>query len=284
MDEKLKTLLKQEQLDLLKGEGKNKWVRQKLSLWKKRNVTLLQVLIKDYSVHEDRFHAPMIEVRYQFVLRQNGQIYIEESLENRRINNDLLEEVTTAYPLGVEKSVTVTTHFEETGLRNSRFVYDRRAAVRYAEKWWDSYNPAYQHFEVDCTNYISQCLKAGGFPMKGYPNRSRGWWYQNQTWSFSWAVANALQAYLANPSTSGVLEVKKQTLLLPGDVICYDFEGDGRYNHSTMVVAKDQNGEPLVNAHTSNSRMRYWNYEDSTAYTPNIRYRFYTIEGNPQRA
>ena len=34
---------------------------------------------------------------------------------------------------------------------------------------------------------------------------------------------------------------------------------------------------PLVNAHTFNSRMRYWNYEDSTAYTPNMKYRFFTI-------
>jgi hypothetical protein len=284
MDEKLRALLKEDQLDLLKGEGKHTWVRQKLALWKKRKVTLLQVIIKDYSIHEDRFHSPMIEVRFQFVLRQNGHIYIEESIESKRIENGLLEAVPTTYPVQKKAIETVLNYVPATDIRNFRFVYDRRAAVRYAEKWWDSYNPAYQHFEVDCTNYISQCLKAGGFPMNGYPNRSRGWWYQSNTWSFSWSVANALLAYLTNPSTSGVLEVKKQTLLLPGDVICYDFEGDGRYNHSTIVVAKDQNGEPLVNAHTSNSRMRYWNYEDSTAYTPNIRYRFYTIEGNPQRA
>ena len=36
-------------------------------------------------------------------------------------------------------------------------------------------------------------------------------------------------------------------------------------------------GMPLVNAHTYNSRMRYWAYEDSSAYTPNIKYKFFTI-------
>ncbi|EPR28081.1 putative cytosolic protein [Geobacillus sp. WSUCF1] len=65
--------------------------------------------------------------------------------------------------------------------------------------------------------------------------------------------------------------------LMAGDVICYDFQGDGRFDHSTIVVAKDQNGMPLVNAHTTNSRMRYWSYEDSSAYTPNIRYKFFHI-------
>lgn len=62
-----------------------------------------------------------------------------------------------------------------------------------------------------------------------------------------------------------------------GDVICYDFEGDGRWNHTTIVVAKDADGMPLVNANTYNSRMRYWAYEDSTAYTPNMKYTFFHI-------
>ena len=71
--------------------------------------------------------------------------------------------------------------------------------------------------------------------------------------------------------------VERASDLLLGDVICYDFEGDGRWNHTTIVVAKDENGEPLVNAHTSNSYHRYWGYEDSTAYTPQIQYKFFRI-------
>lgn len=41
-----------------------------------------------------------------------------------------------------------------------RFSYDRLAAVQYAERWWNSYNPQYRKFDVDCTNYVSQCLRA----------------------------------------------------------------------------------------------------------------------------
>ncbi|MGF7013696.1 amidase domain-containing protein [Ornithinibacillus bavariensis] len=162
--------------------------------------------------------------------------------------------------------------------RTIRFTYDRRAAVQYAERWWNSYNPAYRKFEVDCTNYISQCLRAGGAPMRGAPNRNQGWWYQGNNWSNSWAVAHALRWFLSG-STHGLkgTEVESPSELIPGDVICYDFEGDGRWNHNTIVVEKDADGMPLVNAHTQNSRHRYWSYEDSSAYTPNIQYKFFRI-------
>ena len=62
-----------------------------------------------------------------------------------------------------------------------------------------------------------------------------------------------------------------------GDIICIDFEGTGRFDHSLIVTAKDVYGMPLVNAHTTNSRHRYWSYEDSSRYTPNIVYKFFVI-------
>jgi hypothetical protein len=158
------------------------------------------------------------------------------------------------------------------------YQYNRLKAVQYAERWWNSYNPAYKTFENNCTNYISQCLHAGEAPMRGYPNKGTGWWLRNNNWSYSWTVAHSLRLYLPN-SKSGLRarEVSSPDQLLLGDVICYDFEGDGRYNHNTMVTAKDAYGMPLVNANTYNSRMRYWAYEDSSAYTPNIKYKFFTI-------
>ncbi|MFD2924473.1 amidase domain-containing protein [Halobacillus naozhouensis] len=158
------------------------------------------------------------------------------------------------------------------------FKYDRRAAVQYAERWWDSYNPAYKHFDVDCTNYVSQCLRAGGAPMWGQSNRGRGWWYSGSSWSYSWAVAHSLRWYLSG-ARQGLTakEVTDAALLSPGDVICYDFEGDGRFDHNTIVVKMTSKGLPLVNAHTTNSRHRYWDYEDSTAYTPSIQYKFFKI-------
>src|SRR5699024_1796994 len=140
---------------------------------------------------------------------------------------------------------------------NVSWFYDRSLAVRYANQWWNSYNPEYRTFKVDCTNYVSQCLHAGGAPMTEAPNRNEGWWFSGDNWSYSWSVAHALRWYLGE-ATSGLRaeEVSTADQLIPGDVICYDFEGDGRWNHNTFVTGQDADGRPLVNAHTDNSRGR----------------------------
>lgn len=218
---------------------------------------------------------------YQYLIKQKGMLYLEEEVEERlaKLYQEALvmdEEIKYKDYQEPQKVQSIPL-FEENEERLS-YQYNRLKAVQYAERWWNSYNSAYKKFEVDCTNFISQCLHVGGAPMRGHPNRGTGWWHQNNNWSYSWAVANSLRSYLSN-SKSGLRarEVSSPDQLLLGDVICYDFEGDGRFNHNTIVTGKDANGMPLVNAHTYNSRMRYWAYEDSSAYTPNIKYKFYTI-------
>lgn len=162
-------------------------------------------------------------------------------------------------------------------------AYDRQKAVAYADRYWNRANPAYLEFEVDCTNYISQCLFAGGAPMNYTGKREAGWWYRGrqdgrELWSFSWAVAHGLEQLLRS-SRSGLraqlLEAPDQLDL--GDVIIYDWDGDGRYQHSVIVTARDAAGMPLVNAHTTNSLHRYWDYRDSYAWTPQTVYRFFHI-------
>ncbi|WP_313894216.1 amidase domain-containing protein [Psychrobacillus sp.] len=157
-------------------------------------------------------------------------------------------------------------------------TYNRAAAVAYAETWWNSYNPAFPVFDVDCTNFVSQCLLAGGAPMRGMPNREKGWWLGNNKWSLSWSTPHSLRWYLAG-STIGLqaTQVDSPSKLELGDLIFYDFEGDGRYDHSTIVTSIF-NGMPYVNAHTNNSRNRYWDYTSSYAHTPQTRYIFYHVK------
>ncbi|PSL45216.1 putative amidase-like protein [Salsuginibacillus halophilus] len=219
---------------------------------------------------------------YQLQLERLCEIgddyYLEERCERRemvfdgdscyqeRMMNDLTRER--------EKMLEVEAESQERS-----FQYNRREAVRYAERWWNERNPAYQSFADNCTNYISQCLKAGGAPMHGSPNRSRGWWYTGDNWSYSWSVAHSMRWYLSGADQGlTARRVEKAADLELGDVICYDFDGDGSWQHTTIVTAKDGRGEPLVNANTADSRHRYWAYEDSTAWTPNIEYAFFHIE------
>jgi|GEM_PF-573589 len=161
--------------------------------------------------------------------------------------------------------------------------YNAEKAVAYAEHYWNSANPAYPLFDDDCTNFISQCLHAGGIPMIFSRDKTRGWWMRtgkNASWSFSWSVAHSLYLLLkSGAAPMRAVQKNGPEELVPGDVICYDFDGDGRFQHNTIVVAKDAANMPLVNAHSANSRMRFWAYLDSTAYTPNIRYAFFHIRG-----
>lgn len=194
-----------------------------------------------------------------FLIRLKKDFYMEEIMQKRRATFDgkkLLEDKIISVPYLFENNDSPSRFFSQ---ERRSFQYDRREAIRYAERWWNDYNPQYEKFTDNCTNFISQCLRAGNAPMRGYPNRSQGWWYQNNNWSYSWSVAHSMRWYLSG-STQGLSasEAERAEDLEAGDVICYDFNGDGRWQHTTIVTAKDANNEPLVNAQTTNSRMRYW--------------------------
>ncbi|MEH7179675.1 amidase domain-containing protein [Neobacillus vireti] len=261
--------------------GNYEKAERKLESFAKRSADIVKVKARGGILNQSfdgDYQTTIYRVHYQYLIKQRGTLYQEEEVEVRMctfFNNDLImDEEVNPYENQPELEIEVVGEQEE----RISYQYNRIKAVQYAERWWNSYNPAYKSFENNCTNYISQCLHAGGAPMRGYPTRGTGWWLRNNNWSYSWTVAHSLRLYLAN-SKSGLRarEMSSPDQLLLGDVICYDFEGDGRFNHNTIVTGKDAYGMPLVNANTYNSRMRYWAYEDSSAYTPNMKYKFFTI-------
>ncbi|RIE02321.1 amidase domain-containing protein [Cohnella faecalis] len=170
------------------------------------------------------------------------------------------------------------------GEARSGVPYRREAAVAFAERWWNEPSPSYEEFEVNCTNYVSQCLFAGGAPMNYTGKRDSGWWYKGKAngqeqWSYSWAVSNSLSHMLSVPRVNGMRAdvVSSPSYLRLGDVICYDWDGTGRFQHSTIVTAFNPEGQPLVNANTVSSRHRFWDYRDSYAWTDRTQYRFFHI-------
>ncbi|MGD6819173.1 amidase domain-containing protein [Metabacillus sp. 84] len=220
----------------------------------------------------------------RWLIQNDDSFYMEEKIGRRfalMTDKEVLEDQEVSRPSETDDAPLSNTEPSE----RKGFMYDRMAAVQYAERWWNSHNNRYKNFEVNCTNFVSQCLHSGGAQMRGYPGKGTGWWMQNNAWSYSWAVAHSMNLFLPR-SKAGLRAVKAGSAeeLRPGDVVCYDFQGDGRFDHTTFVVAKDKNNMPLVNAQTSNSRMRYWSYKDSTAYTPNIRYSFYRIQDDSEKS
>lgn len=274
---------------LVEGHSKEVWWKNKIESLKQRDASIVKVSgngTMTRKLHYDNQTHYEYVMHLQFLIKQQHQFILEEQVipyryevEANEIKNH--EKVEYDPEQGTDDYLRWKSNNYIQIDNLDRFNYNRLEAVKYAERWWNSYNPAYQTFDVDCTNYISQCLQAGGAPTWGEPVRERGWWYSGNSWSFSWAVAHSMRWYLSG-SDKGLKgqEVESPEELEPGDVICYDFEGDGRWDHNTIVVTKDANGMPLVNAHTDNSRHRYWAYEDSTAWTPEIQYKFFRIGEN----
>lgn len=278
------------QLDPTNKDNKvDNWVQYKKQIHSQRGNHIPHISGTGAIIGRLRLERHEVRVNYllrvTFLVRQAHFFYHEEQLcEHQAIfyKGKLIEDKLVTTPISNEpKQIEQRSIAKNDRFSNQRFNYDRRAAVNYAERWWDDYNPAYKQFDVDCTNFVSQALHAGGAPMRGYPDRAKGWWYRDNNWSYSWAVAHSLRWYLSgSPQGLKGKEVDSANQLLPGDVICYDFEGDGKWNHNTIVVMKDQEGMPLVNAHTNNSRHRYWSYEDSYAWTPECQYKFFQIGVN----
>ncbi|HEX7056639.1 MAG TPA: amidase domain-containing protein [Bacilli bacterium] len=184
---------------------------------------------------------------------------------------------------GKQKSVSVP-YLNQSVFAGGRMKsYDRQKAKWYADRWWNGRNPDFADMEVDCSNFISQCLFAGGAPMNYTGTRDTGWWYKGRVggrelWSYSWSVAHQLQRYLS-VSRSGL---RAQIVHSPydldiGDLIAYDWDGDSRFQHSVIVTSFAPDGAPLVNAHTVNSFHRYWDYRDSYAWTERTMYKFFRI-------
>ena len=125
--------------------------------------------------------------------------------------------------------------------------YGRRHAL--------SRNSAYKPFSNDCTSFISQALKAGGW-------RTRNGWYRDDTtWYYSgglavkasWTWAGAENFYRFARNKSGQAgRLPNVYDLRNGDILQYKEGGSANMNH-TMVVTKIDNGVPLLSYHTTDT-------------------------------
>lgn len=162
--------------------------------------------------------------------------------------------------------------------QNSQFNrYNPYEAVKYALRYAYNPNPSYKYMEYhgtgggDCSNFISQCLRAGGAPMAF--GTSRPWWYNDRgtpstnddSWSLSWSVAHSLHWCLKTrytqhiPGLSG-MEVDDINKLDTGDLIQYE-NSKGLVFHSAIITGfADYLGRriPLLTQHTPNAANIYY--------------------------
>ena len=136
--------------------------------------------------------------------------------------------------------------------------YNRKLASDYAIRWALARNPKFYAFDNiggDCTNYISQCLLAGGGVMDY--NKYFGWYYESQhNRSPSWTSVKFLQKFLLENKTKGPFaKVENINNLQIGDLIQLKQTYVNDYNH-TLFISNIINGQLYVCAHNDDSKNR----------------------------
>jgi hypothetical protein len=122
-------------------------------------------------------------------------------------------------------------------------IYIRYAAVRYATKWALSRNPAYKNFSAaaggggDCSNFVSQCLAAGGWQMIPGGKRDADAWYCDDNDgdnSNTWSSAQWLYWFLDRSPRTTALDDKDDLAL--GDIVMLQGPGFSHPDHAMMVT------------------------------------------------
>ncbi len=225
-----------------------------------------------YPIVQNYYYSPFGEIwqgerttdtnpfRYagEYLDQETGDIYLRARYYDPSIGRfltvDPIKDGTNWYvycsnnPIAfVDPSGTTSFIFAFPKIFKKYFTYNRAAAVEYARKYNEEYNPKYPQYDANCTNYVSQCLVAGGLPMDG-------------TWKITWipflgrkttrAWDNARQHYyyFSNPqngfvnetytvTNTQVSELANSGKVQPGDIIYFSRgESTEEIFHSAIIV------------------------------------------------
>ncbi|MFF3611572.1 amidase domain-containing protein [Streptomyces sp. NPDC002580] len=139
-------------------------------------------------------------------------------------------------------------------------TYDYKAMAAYAAKYWKTYNTAYPDFNGegaggDCTNFVSQALKAGGWKhVPGYTNDFHKWFGNADIQSDSFIGVNEFSWFaLDSKRVTSLANVYQADV---GDVLQVDFNKDGSKDHSMIVTSRSAQGVPYVSYHSTNTYNR----------------------------
>ncbi|WP_240103429.1 amidase domain-containing protein [Streptomyces sp. MUM 16J] len=138
--------------------------------------------------------------------------------------------------------------------------YDYKAMADYAAKYWNHYNPAYPDFNGagaggDCTNFVSQSLKAGGWKhVPGYTYDYHKWFGNSEIQSDSFVGVNEFSWFAL--SSKRVTSLSNVYQMDVGDVLQMDFNRDGSKDHSMIVTYRSRWGVPYVTYHSTNTYNR----------------------------
>ncbi|HEX2926502.1 MAG TPA: amidase domain-containing protein [Ruminiclostridium sp.] len=180
--------------------------------------------------------------------------------------------------------------FLKCSSRTDSREYNREAVYNWAYNHWNNYSGLFINFGDedwkggDCTNFVSQCLRAGGAM-----NDKTGafqWYYDNRgtpstsddTYSWTWSVARGLNSILEGnyknqefgpKATQKVINGDNEydssigNYILPGDLVQYHWKTKSTITHAAVIVGMIYNSsksryEPVIAEHTEDSWFTPW--------------------------
>ncbi len=151
--------------------------------------------------------------------------------------------------------------------------FDPNAAAQYALRWADGYNPDYDRQDNDCTNFVSQALRAGGWSVKDGVDASDKQNWSPDLWgprgpSKTWSVSGWLLEFATKTTDRGIALGRADVAsdwnslwsLLPGDIVFTDWGPngtDGNIDHAMIVdggFTSQGFREPTISQHTNARR------------------------------
>ena len=133
-----------------------------------------------------------------------------------------------------------------------RYALDIEAEIEYARRWVYTGNPDFYDFSAlggDCTNFVSQCLYAGGAVMNYTPDL--GWYYISLSdRAAAWTGVEFFYNFIVNNRSVGPFGIEVPLSgAQRGDVV--QLCGIDRCYHS-LLVTDISDGEIYVAARTNN--------------------------------
>lgn len=220
----------------------------------------------------------------------NGDFPLDGWIDELRITKGVARWASNFTPPTSEYTVatptptaTFTPTSTPTNTPTPTLIYDRTIAVDYADDWAHDRNIEYPMANEiscgcnDCTNYLSQVLHEGGYPLETGnwdENNPEEWWYRNDTYlqtdhSKTWSATDWFFMYVffyshhleftvinADPESNPVPDPEPE--LEAGDFILLDMRNnnnandptpDGKPDHARIVVGRgdiSQNAEDYI--------------------------------------
>lgn len=132
--------------------------------------------------------------------------------------------------------------------------YNYGNMASYADRHWKRANSDYRVYGNDCTNFISQAMRAGGWGTTSGSAMSRKdnskWFYASFTWTTSYTWAGAENWYwFANKHSKRTKMLSNVWHMAKADVLQADWKRDGIIDHSMIVTTRTSN-EVYLTYHT----------------------------------